>query len=409
MGCLVGGPSSGKTPALDPAISILKSLEEAALPAHQDKLKEWQEQSDIAAIAEKVWKASVKATIESGELRPDKPQAAIAPPQPIRPRRLISDITQERAAELLSQLPKGVCLFRDELAGLIEGCGRYGNDSDRQFFLEAWNGKPFTVDRVSKPEPIMIDRLLLSIVGGIQPDRLNSLFLNADNDGLASRFLFVWPEAMPPTRPTTKYDITTLKRAFEKLDRLKLQEREEGFEPAVIRLTDEANNAHQAGREWLHEVHKDASGLFGSFIGKIPGMALRLSAILGLLDWALSNEGQDLRKIEAGLINLSWKLFEQYFIPMAQRVYGNAGVTQAERHAKAIAKEIMKRRELTINARTIRKDWGISGLSKAADVDKAIEVLSEAGWLHSNRDPAINRVGRPAKNYSVNPALYEEY
>ena len=407
--CLVGGPSSGKTPALDPAIGILKKLEEAQLPGHQERFKEWQEQSDVAAIAEKVWKAKVKASIENDEMRPDKPDAAIIPPQPIRPRRMISDITQERAAELLCQLPKGVCLFRDELAGLIEGCGRYGNDSDRQFFLEAWNGKPFTVDRVSKPEPIIIDRLLLSICGGIQPDRLNSLFLNADNDGLASRFLFVWPEPMPPLRPTTKYDLAPLKSAFEKLDKLDLQEREEGFVPTVIKLNEQACIAHQQGREWLYEHYRDAPGLLGSFTGKIPGMVMRLAAVLDLLDWSLSGQQMPPTTIGENTIDRCWRLFEDYFIPMASRVYGDAGVSQPERHAKAIAKEIMKRRELSLNARNIRKQWKISGLSKAANVDKAIEILIEAGWLLPKQGTGSNTIGRPAKDYWINPDLFNDY
>lgn len=288
--CLVGGPSAGKTPALNPIVSILKSLEDSALPVFKERLAQWQEGAEVAAIFEKNWKAEVKAAIKIGEPRPDKPDAATPPPEPFRPRRMLSDVTQEKAAQLLSQTPKGLCLFRDELAGLIEGCGKYGNDSDRQFFLEAWNGNPFTVDRVNRSEPLRIDRLLLSIVGGIQPDRLNSLFLNVDNDGLASRFLFVWPESMPPVRPNVDYDLNPLKRAFERLDGLDLHEREEGFEPAVIRLAEDANSTHQAGREWLYQNFKDAPGLFGSFTGKIPGMAMRLAAVLDLLDWAI--EGQ---------------------------------------------------------------------------------------------------------------------
>ena len=91
--------------------------------------------------------------------------------------------------------------MRDELAGWLEGMARYsGGGSDRPFWLEAYGGRGFTVERMGR-EPLTIDRLSIGVVGGIQPDRLNTLLFKSDDDGLLARFLPIWPEPAPLKRP----------------------------------------------------------------------------------------------------------------------------------------------------------------------------------------------------------------
>lgn len=51
---------------------------------------------------------------------------------------------------------------------------RYSGGGDRQFWLEAFGGRGFTVERMGR-EPLTIDMLSIGVVGGIQPDRLKSL------------------------------------------------------------------------------------------------------------------------------------------------------------------------------------------------------------------------------------------
>ena len=52
---------------------------------------------------------------------------------------------------------------------------RYSSGSDKPFWLEAYGGRAYTVERVGR-EPVAINQLLLSIVGGIQPDKLEALY-----------------------------------------------------------------------------------------------------------------------------------------------------------------------------------------------------------------------------------------
>jgi len=85
--------------------------------------------------------------------------------------------------------PKGLMFYRDQLAGFLGAFDKFGGGgSDRAFWAECYNGNFYAVDRVKHAQPIHIPHLAVSVVGGIQPDRLNSLLLNGDDDGLPARF-----------------------------------------------------------------------------------------------------------------------------------------------------------------------------------------------------------------------------
>ena len=79
---------------------------------------------------------------------------------------------------------------------------------DRGFWIEAFTGGRYTIDRVKHGnKPVHVPHLSVAVMGGIQPDRLQSLLMRGDDDGLASRFLMAWPEPQLPTRPTGAFDL----------------------------------------------------------------------------------------------------------------------------------------------------------------------------------------------------------
>ena len=61
--------------------------------------------------------------------------------------------------------PKGLLYLGDELAGLFLNTRRYSGGQDNEFWLEAWNGKQFVVERVHR-QPVVVDHLLVGITGG---------------------------------------------------------------------------------------------------------------------------------------------------------------------------------------------------------------------------------------------------
>ena len=123
---------------------------------------------------------------------------------------------------LLAAHDKGLLFFRDELAGWFGGFGRYsGTGADRAFWIEAYGGRQFTIDRVKHPLPIVIPRLSVGVLGGVQPDRLADL-LRGPDDGLQARFLWLWPDKVPPRRPRRSPDTEAALEAFRRLAELPL-------------------------------------------------------------------------------------------------------------------------------------------------------------------------------------------
>ena len=400
---LVGAPSAGKSPACDPALSVLRGIENDRLQDFEEELRRYATDIEAARVAADAWKRDVETAHKEDVPAPLKPDSAQEPEVPPRPRAVVMDTTTEELASVVAANPKGLLVFRDELSGFLGGHGRYGGDADRPFYLEAYGGRPFSVDRRKNLKPIRIPRLTLSVLGGIQPDRLNSLLFKTDDDGLAARFMWVWPEPLPPRRPQADYDLSPLQNAFQRLDALKMAQDDDVLAPVVIPL--ENPDTFERWREHLYEREKDASGLYGSFIGKLPGMCLRLSALLALL--ANGMAGRDAPStIEDRYLSAACQLIDDYFIPMALRVYGAASVTPTERDAASIAKKILQHRELTVNARAIRRQWGIPRLREAKAVDAAMEALAEAGWARLIRTPQRSGAGRPAKTYEVNPDVF---
>src|SRR5262249_54939107 len=152
----------------------------------------------IAKAKLDVWESDCRAALKEKKDTPSRPMDADEPERVTRKRIVTNDPTTEKVARLVVENPKGIALFRDELSGWVGSLNKYGgNGGDRAFYLEAYGGRPYAVDRIKDPEPIVIKSLCLTIIGGIQPDRLATLIFSGDDDGLAARFLYTWPERVP--------------------------------------------------------------------------------------------------------------------------------------------------------------------------------------------------------------------
>lgn len=150
----------------------------------------------VAKAADEAWQREQRDARKAGTMTPPRPPDAVAPDPPPRGRIVVNDSTLEELQ--LASHPRGLLYFRDELGGWLGNLDRYGGaGGDRAFFLEAWNGGPYNVDRVKHHgSPLRILMNSLSILGGMQPDRVKDV-LGAADDGLVARFAFVWPAAAP--------------------------------------------------------------------------------------------------------------------------------------------------------------------------------------------------------------------
>ena len=195
---LVGFSGTGKTPGIGVTTAALTSIERGRRERISDLERQHQTRAEAAKAAHKKWLRAVDEATEAGMPAPPMPPEAAKVPPFVSPRLYVSNATIERIGALLQARPSGLMLIVDELAGLFSNMGRYSNGSDREFWLEAWNGKPYSVEHVNSPA-INLDHLLIGMVGGFQPDKLARAF-EGDDDGFYARICFAWP-AEPSYRP----------------------------------------------------------------------------------------------------------------------------------------------------------------------------------------------------------------
>jgi hypothetical protein len=126
-------------------------------------------------------------------------------------------------------------------------------------------------------ESVTLQNLSIAVLGSIQPVRLRTLLLKSDNDGLTARFLTFWPNPAPIQRPCQQDDGSFLQAAYERLLSLELQQDEEGrLHPVVAPFT----YLPDILRHETRGLEATADGILHSFIGKLPGLAIRVATVL---------------------------------------------------------------------------------------------------------------------------------
>jgi len=229
------------------------------------------------------------------------------------------------------------------------------------------------------PEPIVVPSLTLSITGGIQPDRLATLVLSGDDDGLAARFLYLWPERTPPQRPKNTVPVGA-RAKLTSLYELK-DSRDDFGNRNPLRFDEKAAEALQDYRKQVAAAETDASGLYLSWLGKLPGMAVRLAVIFEHLHWCGDNEGEaPPNSISERATVAAIAFLDRYAAPMARRCFGEAALPQVDIDARALARWIKEHSPSTINARDLRRAGALS-TKDAARYDAAIAELESGGWL----------------------------
>ncbi|MDA9821096.1 YfjI family protein [Paracoccaceae bacterium] len=390
----VGEPSSNKSPGLDAAIDGFTPLKQAAVKYHKEELADWNAASDVAKSHLKKW--NIDAAKDPSIA---KPKEAIQTPKPHQKRHVLQDITIEKVADILSKQSASPLLNRDELAGWLSNMGRYSNGSDREFWLEAYGGRPYTVERKSQDNPLNIDRLLASLCGNIQPEKLKEVLLKSADDGLTARMIFLFPEPVKPSITSPNYDLSLIEAALKRLDDLKphIDPHSEKFKPKLLTLSIAAEETFNSYRLRHHEAAKGLSGSLASHTGKYPGLCLRLAAVFTFADWAISSAAEEPTKISDSAIQRAIMFIDHVIYPHAERIY--LASDPIADSATKIAKWILDDAKMEITAREIYRAK-LAGLKRQDETTKPIQLLIEAGWL--NRD----RGSKGSVRYHVNPAVH---
>jgi hypothetical protein len=404
----VGYSGTGKTPGLDVTQRALARIERNRKRLIGELRRAHESKIESAKAANKQWKEKVKEAVEAGRKAPEMPADAEVPEPFVPPRLCVSDSTIEKLAVLLQARPQGMLVIRDELAGLFLNLSRYSGGTDKEFWLETWNGKPYTVERVNRP-PVDVEHLLVGITGGFQPDKLVRSF-DGDADGLYARVLFAWPTEAP-YRPLTD-TVEEVEPEFENaLSRLiDLAEFAEGkLITRDVRLTPDAVIIFEQFRQLVHQKKEGLDGRERDWWVKTPAHVLRLAGTIAYLDWARETAGTktpEPSRIEAWFVAAAVRLVTEYFWPHARAALRQIGLTEHHTNARKVLRWLRAERRpgSEVSPTDIRRGaLGQSLNSKATT--KLIEELVQAGWLRRAPIEKEGR-GRPPHRWCINPLLW---
>lgn len=407
-GAIIGPPSAMKSPAMRAALAPVYAIEAHAIDDWETARKEREIDAAMNDLGAKDAAKEAAKAMKAGDR--DRARRLLAEhmdgsgDDAPEPRLIVNDTTVEKLGELLNENRHGLFLVRDELSGFLSKMQAEEHQSERAFFLEAFNGDgQFVYDRIGRGT-VRIERATCSIMGGIQPSRIAPIVKGAmtgtADDGLLQRFsLAVWPDApkdwnwidrTPDARARMAYDATF--QAVHDFCR---------NQPTPTTLCFDGD-AQEMFRDWMTELQREARsgrlpGALESHLLKMPKAVAALALIFELVDGGREHVGA----IATGRA-LDWA---DYLKSHASRLY-SAGTVAAENGAKLI---VDRRDQLPtkFTARDVqRRQW--AGLGDREAVADALDVLIEAGHVRGELQRSGEDGGRPSVAHEWNPKLSNE-
>lgn len=181
--------------------------------------------------------------------------------------------------------------------------------------------------------------------------------------------------------------------------------------PVAVPVTPQSISKFEA---WVSnkrvEAHADEEGIWGQWLGKQGGVALRLALVIEHLWWASDAKSRNAdgpKKVTAAAMTAAMTFIDAYAAPMAAITLTNAVRPTDEQDALQLVRLLQKKGEDQFNARLLgRSSHGPAGrLSQPASLAAACEVLEAASLIRHVGERADGKSGRRPSVYQVNPAL----
>jgi Protein of unknown function (DUF3987)/RepB DNA-primase from phage plasmid len=376
---LIGLPSTKKTP----------ELKQAARP--------------LVQIDSEMAQTSARKKAEYDALPPEERKTA-TPPK--RTRLRIEDATIEAAGEILKDSPAGVLSLQDELSGWFGGMDKYssgrGAQKDRGFWLQAFNGGDYCVERIGRGS-LYIPNLSVSLLGCIQPGLLRKIINDTVDDGLIQRLI---PIVLLPASVDKDVEQSSAVQEYEDLVRHLHRSGHSSIGldcyPVIVRFSPEA----QRVRQRLAEKHVSLTNCemlspkLAAHIGKYDTIFARLCLIWHCIERRSRNaRGEPISEDVALRVE---KFLHGFLLPHAASFYA-AALQLSDDHDRltAVAGYILAHKLEVVSPRDIaRGDRTMRGLSKA-ETSKVFEQLEALCWIRQAEGPR-----RDAPRWIVNPECH---
>jgi putative DNA primase/helicase len=412
-GC-VGLPSTKKTPALDETRKPILELQAKARKEFSDKIKDFvieakcYERDTAAVYKEKLGLTDTKTKINE----------LTEPNTPVLKRYETNDITTPKLAQFLSENPIGLLQNRDELVGWFKSLEADYDLNARSFILEVWKGAiAYELARVGNGE-IQITSGTLSIIGGIQPSKLQRYISEAysfdNSDGLPQRFLFAYPDTSRRSEKPTGADYDQMLNGYAAANRICKTLAEFDFSGRVIGANGDVFqivkfNAEAQGvvDEWNNDIESAAESLqiedeaFSAYLYKLPKSCFAIALIFHCLEHINDAVFPNEITLETTLRAIA---YTEVLTTHARRVFA-LGENQIFSLAQILIGKIKKGElEQGFTAYEIkRKQW--SGLKTPDTIKDVIGLLLDYGYL---LELPTSGEGRPTIKYAFHPSLETE-
>src|SRR5690606_13173089 len=299
--------------------------------------------------------------------------------------------------------PRGILSYQDELTGWLSSMDAYKNGAgkDRAAWLEAFNGGPKAIDRIQRGSTF-VENWSACVLGGIQPQVVNSYARNTNHDGMIQRFILVFAgdasmglDAQPDMEAITSY-ISTM----EHLAELAASDR-------AVRLTEEAHKVREELSEKLHRATRNLPNKFlTAALGKWEGLFARLLLTFHCFDASAISKHPANYEVTGETAQQVADLVWRVLLPHAVRFY--QGLDPTEDAAREVAALILARswERFTVK-RDLNRYMRASRKMKPWELDETLDRLEAFGWIFPDLD-RITEKGRPAA-YRVNPTVHTRF
>jgi hypothetical protein len=400
-GAEVGVSSAGKTAALSHQRKAMTSI-------NHGLTAKWKEQcAQVEALHQDALDAH---EAKSGK----KGKAAKKPALPPLVQLTLDDVTIEKVTIIHAESPHGMVGVYPELASWFSAFNRYSGGGDaavRATWIKTYEGEEISRARVANPgPPVVVPRPAVSLVGGVQPERLREYF-DTVNDGLLSRYIFVWP--YPPPLPDEEDEeddvggrsVGIFQTVFQTLYDLPLTIDAKGVpHPCPLRPEPKAKARFNAARLDCKRRAREERGLVSEWLGKAGGRILRLALVYQFMTWALDPGEPHPSIIGLDAVGRAVR-YNAYAEAMLRRTIAGLEPGRTSDDARRLARMAAERGWEHFSEREVSFSPGFSwfkGIENKARRVNVLSVLEDCGVI---RRDLVKLAQNVVERWAVNPAL----
>jgi replicative DNA helicase len=337
---------------------------------------------------------------------------------PAEPRILADDVTPEALGSLLATYEGRIAILSAEGGVFQQMAGKYSDSPSLDVYLKAHVGDEIRVDRKGRQSE-RVSKPALTLGISPQPIILEALAEKQmlRGTGLLARFLYALPTSMlgartgdpPPVPEAVRSAYGTALRRL-----LMLQQQKHTL---TLKFSPEAYAAWREFYLWVEPQLGEGGELesISDWGSKLPGSVARIAGILGILGiLALNRDSEDLsisiyikRDEVARAIALG-----RYLLPHARAAFSSMGADPKIQGAKHVLKTIRRKAWTSFSRRELQQSVkGSERFNDADQIDLALHVLEERGFIRPTLSPSMSERGRgrPAgSGYEVNPYTHRQ-